>query len=331
MPERRYDLISLGEVMLRLSPPRYQRLRWTTSFDIHVAGAQLNVAANLARFGKRTAFLSKLPNNDLGLLARDICAAYGIDMSHVLLIDGTRMGLNFLEFSATPRPPVAIFDRRGSAASTLSADDFDWNALTQSTRIAHTDGIVPGLSDAARNAVATYLQAAKANGCLTSFDVNYREHLWTPQSARECWETLLPYVDILVTSQGVSQLVFGFDGSDEEIAQRYHEKFGCKLVAVTRREIDGILHGAWNSLACHEKEIFYGRRYEFDVIDRYGTGDVFFAGLLYGYLEKDVQFALDFGNAACALAHTLEGDVAHIRVEEVLPLLNDTIDLRVKR
>jgi 2-dehydro-3-deoxygluconokinase len=138
-------------------------------------------------------------------------------------------------------------------------------------------------------------------------------------------------VDILVTSQGVSQLVFGFGGTDEEIARQYHQAFGCKLVAVTRREINGILHGAWSSLAHHEKEIFYGRRYEFDVVDRYGTGDVFFAGLLYGYLEKDVQFALDFGNAACALAHTLEGDVAHIRVEEVLPLLNDVIDLRVKR
>jgi 2-dehydro-3-deoxygluconokinase len=161
--------------------------------------------------------------------------------------------------------------------------------------------------------------------------VNYREHLWTPQSARECWETLLPLVDILVTSQGVSHLVFGFSGSDEEIARQYQQRFGCKLVAVTRREIDGIQHGAWSSLAHYESQIFYGRRYEFDVVDRYGTGDVFFAGLLFGYLERDLRFALDFANAACALAHTLEGDVGHFRVEEVLSLLKDTIDLRVKR
>ncbi len=103
------------------------------------------------------------------------------------------------------------------------------------------------------------------------------------------------------------------------------------LVAVTNREIQGVLRGAWSSLACYNGQIVRGRRYEFDAIDRYGTGDVFFAGLLYGYLSGDLQFALDFGNAACALAHTIEGDVAHLRAEEVLPLLNETIDLRVKR
>jgi 2-dehydro-3-deoxygluconokinase len=329
--EPRYDLISLGEVMLRLSPPRYGRLRWTRSLDVHVAGAQLNVAANLARFGKRTAFISKLPDNELGLLARDMCMAYGIDMSHVPLVSGARMGINFLEFTATPRSPLAIFDRRHSAASTITPDDFDWDALAQDTRIAHTDGIVPGLSDGCHAATLAYLQAARAAGRVTSFDVNYREHLWTAETARECWETLLPLVDIVVTSQGVSETVFGMTGSDADVARGYHERFGCKLVAVTRREIPDVLHGAWESLAWYDGQILRGRRYAFDSIDRYGTGDVFFAGLLYGYLSGDVQFALDFANAACALAHSIEGDVAHLRAEEVLPLLNETLDLRVKR
>jgi 2-dehydro-3-deoxygluconokinase len=332
MAEPRFDCISLGEVMLRLSPPRYERLRRARSLDIQVAGAQLNVVANLARLGKRTAFISRLPDSELGLLARDMCLSYGIDMTHVPLIPGARMGLNFLEFSGTPRAPVAIFDRRDSAASTLSPGDFDWAALAGQTRIAHTDGIVPALSESCRAAVQAWLEAAKAAGCTVSFDVNYRDHLWTPEAARACWETLLPLVDILVTSQGVTEAVFGFTGSDAEIAQWYHETFGCRWAVVTTREIHGVLHGAWSSAAWADGHLIRGRRYEFDAIDRFGTGDAFLAGLLYGYLEGDApQFALDFGNAACALAHTLEGDVAHLRPEEVLSLLKTQIDLRVKR
>ncbi|HVU15009.1 MAG TPA: sugar kinase [Phototrophicaceae bacterium] len=326
-----YDLTSLGEVMLRMSPPRYTRLRRAHSLDIHVAGAQLNVAANLARFGKKTAFISKLPQNELGLLAYDMCMSYGIDMQHTQMIDGARMGLNFLEYSATPRAPIAIFDRKGSAASTITASDFDWRAILEGTRIAHTDGIFPGLNPGCREAATVYLQTAKALGCTTSFDMNYRDHLWTVDTARECWNTLLPMVDIVVTNRSVSELVFGFFGSDEDLLRQYHKTFDSKLVALTSREIDGVLHGAWSSMALFEGRVLYGRRYEFDVVDRYGTGDAFFAGLLYGYLEGGVQFGLNFGNAACALDHTLEGDVAQFSVSEVMPLLGDTIDLRVKR
>ncbi|MFN8377468.1 MAG: sugar kinase [Anaerolineae bacterium] len=331
MPEPVFDVISLGEVMLRLSPPRYQRLRNAQSLDVHVAGAQLNVVANLARFGKRTAFVSKLPASELGLLARDQCASYGVDMSHVRLVEGARMGLNFLEFTTAPRPPVAIFDRQQSAASTLGPADFDWDALTASSRICHTDGIVPGLSVLAREATHAYLKAAKQAGRVTSFDVNYREHLWTPATARACWDELLPLVDIVITSPGVSETIFGMQGTDEDIARQYFDRFGCRWVAVTRRTMDGLQHGGWSSLAWADGQWVQGKSFEFDIIDRYGSGDVFTAGLLYGFLEGDPAFALNFGNAACALAHTIEGDVAHLRAEEVIPLVNGTVDLRVKR
>jgi 2-dehydro-3-deoxygluconokinase len=327
----RFDLISLGEVMLRMSPPRYERLRRARSLDIQVAGAQLNIAANLARFGKKAAFISKLPHNELGLLAYDMCQSYGVDMAYVQLVEGARMGVNYLEFTATPRTPVTIFDRKDSAASTITANDFDWQSILADVKIAHTDGIFPGLSVGCREATTIYLETAKALGGLTSFDMNYREHLWTVETARECWNTLLPMIDIVVTNRSVSELAFGFSGSDEALLRQYHEAFGCKLICLTSREIDGIMRGAWASQALYEGEVIYGRRYEFDAVDRYGTGDAFFAGLLYGYLEGDVQFALNFGNAACALAHTVEGDVAHISVAEVRPLLGDTIDLRVKR
>ena len=325
------DVYSLGEVMLRLAPPRFERLRRARSLDIEVAGAQLNVVANLARFGVSSGFISKLPDNELGLLARDMCMSYGVDMTHVHYESDMRMGINFLEFSPTPRTPIAIFDRKNSAASSLSADEFNWEEVLKGAKWAHTDGIFPGLSQNTLEATRIYLQTARSLGLKTSFDVNYRDHLWTPERARHVWEDLLPLINVVVTNRGVSEMVFGITGSDAQIAQQYVEHFGCELVAVTTREMYGLERGAWSSVAIYKGEIIHGKRFEFNIIDRYGTGDVFCAGLIYGYLRENPTFALNFANAACALSHTIEGDVAHMRADEVLPLLNDTLDLRVKR
>jgi 2-dehydro-3-deoxygluconokinase len=195
----------------------------------------------------------------------------------------------------------------------------------------HTDGIVPGLSADCHACAYHWLSEGRLAGAVTAFDVNYREHLWTPQTARACWDMLLPLVDVVVTSRGVSETVFGWTDDDETLARRYHETFGCRWVAVTTREHEGVLRGAWNSLLLADGTIYTGRRYAFDIVDRYGTGDVFFAGLMQGFLQGDAAFAVAFANAACALAHTTEGDVAAFSAADVLPLLNETFDLRVKR
>jgi 2-dehydro-3-deoxygluconokinase len=241
------------------------------------------------------------------------------------------MGVNYLEFSPSPRAPVAIFDRKGSAASTLGASDFDWQHVLADAQVAHTDGIMPGLSEGCREAAVVYLQTARALGVKTSFDVNYREHLWTEEAAKECWRTLLPLIDVVVTNRGVSEAVFGYTGSDEEILRAYHRDFGCELICLTHREMFGLERGAWSSRALHGGAVVEGRRFEFEIIDRYGTGDAFLAGLVYAYLDRDAAYALSFGNATCALAHTTEGDVIPFTAAEVLPLLGDQIDLRVKR
>ncbi|MCL4249337.1 MAG: sugar kinase [Anaerolineae bacterium] len=324
-------LVTLGEVMLRLSPPRFQRLRSARSLDIHVAGAQLNVAADFARLGGEAAFVSKLPATELGWLAHDTCRSYGVDMRHVQMLPDVRMGINYLEFTVSPRAPVAIFDRKGSAASTMTPDDFDWAAILDGATIAHTDGIVPGLGDSVRETATAFLQTARAMGVKTSFDVNYREHLWTESAARACWEQLLPLVDVIVTNRGVSEAVFDFHGSDEDIMRAYHDAFGCEWVCLTQRELFGLERGAWSSKLLAGGQVFAGRRYEFESLDRYGTGDAYFAGVLYGYARSDAQYAVDFGDAACALAHTTEGDVIPFAAHDVERLLGETIDLRVKR
>src|SRR5690554_4628906 len=178
--------------MLRLSPPRFERIRRAREFRIEVAGSQFNVAANLARFGKKTAFLTSLPENELGDLVIDEGAGYGMDTSHILRTQGSRVGLNFVEFTATPRTPRVVYDRSNSAASGIGPNAFDWEAILTETRVAHTDGIFPGLSTSCEEATERFLATAVAVGCRTTFDLNYREHIWSPERALECWSRLLP-------------------------------------------------------------------------------------------------------------------------------------------
>lgn len=326
-----YDLISLGEPLLRLSPPGFTQLRRTSSLDLFVVGSQLNVAANLARLGSKTAFLTKVPSNPLGQLTIDSCSSYGIDVSHIKTLDGGKMGVTYVEFSAAPRTALAVYDRAGSAASTITPDDFDWDDLLFRSRFAFTDGIFSGLSPTCSAATDAFFDSAKRCGCMTCFDVNYRQHLWTEESAKVAWSRTLHQVDILVTNRDVSERIFGYSGTDEELMRAYSESFGCKVVCLTSREIHGLQRGAWNSKAYSGGTSHEGQRIEFNIVDRYGTGDAWFAGFLYGYSEGDLQFALNFGNAACALAHTIEGDIAHITDSDVRSIMDGKADLRVKR
>ena len=325
------DLISLGEVMIRLSPPRCERLRQAASLDMRVCGAQFNLAANLALLGKRAVFLSKLPANELGLFAKHAGLSYGVDMSHVTLTPDTRMGVVYVEFAGEPRTTGHVYDRRGSAASTISVSDFAWSEILATAQLAYTDGIFPGLSDSCRAATFEFVKNAKEQGCDVCFDVNYRESIWTPLEARQVYQEILPNVTVLATNRSVSEVVFGYRASDEDLLWRYRQDFGCQTVCLTSRETLGTRRGAWRSMALHEDKIICGRTFEFDVVDRFGTGDAFFAGFLYGYLGYDVEFALSFGNALCALAHTIEGDVIQVSVEEVTRLLDKGYNPHLKR
>ena len=328
---RSCDLVSLGEPLLRLTPPAGELLRRATTVSVHVVGSQLNLAANLARLGRCTKLLSKIPDTPLGLLVLDACRSYGLDVSNVATVPGGKMGLTWVEQSAAPRVPLAVFDRAGSAASTIDEADFPWAAILGDARFACTDGIFPGLSAGCARAAEAFLVTARACGCVTCFDVNYRAHLWTPRAARAALEKLLPHVDVLATSPDVSGEVFGFTGTDGEVMERYAACFGCKVVCLTSREMMGLHRGAWNSKALVDGCVTEGVRQEFEIVDRYGTGDAWFAGFLHGYMEGTVDRALSFGNALCAIAHTQSGDVAHVTAQQVEAIMGDKHDLRVKR
>lgn len=326
-----YDVVTVGEGMLRLTPPRYERLRRARTLDVHVCGSQGNVACNIARLGLKTAFVTKLPANALGLLMKDHYMGCGVDSSHMQMVEGSRLGVNYLEFGATPRASAVVYDRKQSAASTISPGDFDWDAILKGTRLAYTDGILPGLSDSCRQAALDFIAAAKRNGCLVAFDVNYREHLWSPEKAKAAVSEILKDVDILITTQWDSETVFGYRGSYEEILETFHRDFGCKIVAITLREVYDVLRGAWNTMVLDEGKVLHGQKFEIDVIDRFGAGDSWGSGFLYAYLTTgNVEYAMNFGNAFCALKHTIPGDVAHASVKEVEAILSAK-DFREKR
>jgi 2-dehydro-3-deoxygluconokinase len=329
MPE--YDLVSLGELMLRLSPHGRERLRQANALVVRPCGAQFNVAADLAVQGKRSAFVSKLPDSELGLLARSLALRSGVDMSHVALVPDTRMGVIYVDFPAEPGRASHVYDRQGSAASAISPNDFDWQNILAGARLAHTDGIFVGLNENCRATALQFIRAAKTQGCSFCFDVNYREMTGTPEQARGVYSHVLPCVDILVTNRFVSESMFGYQGSDEDLARRYRDEFGCRTVCVTAREIHGSARGTWNSIALHEDRICRGNTVEFEIVDRFGAGDAFFAGFLCGYLSQDVQFGLDYGNALCALAHSVEGDVAEVSPAEVMDIVNHGYVTRVRR
>jgi len=326
-----FDVVTLGEGMLRLSPPRFERLRRARTLEVHVCGSQGNVACNLARLGLKTAFLTKLPDNALGLLMLDHYRSCGVDVSHVQLVPNSRLGVNYLEFGATPRASAVVYDRKQSAASTIAPGDFDWDAILHGARVAYTDGIFPGLSPSCRAAAAQFVAAARRQACLVGFDVNYREHLWPPEEARAVQAEILPSVDVLITTQWDAETVFGYRGSYEAILRQFHAEFGCRIVAVTLRTVHDVLRGAWNTMLLDGGTILHGRQIEIDVIDRFGAGDSWGSGFFYAYLATgNAEYAMNFGNALCALHHTIPGDVAHVTTREVEALM-ESADFREKR
>jgi len=318
-----YDIVTVGEGMLRLSPPPYQRLRRTRTLDLDVCGSQGNVACNAARLGLKSAFLTRVPDNALGLLLQDHYAGCGVDITHIQTIQNSRVGVNYVEFGSTPRPSAVVYDRAHSAASSIGPDDFDWERILKGARVAYTDGIFPGLSASCRDAAFEFIATARRQGCLVAFDVNYREHLWAPEEARDVLSRIAADVDVLISSRWHAETVFGYMGSDEEVMRRFHGAFGCKVVAITLREDHDVRHGAWNTALLYEDQVLVGRGYEVDLVDRFGGGDAWSAGFVFGYLRQgDVEYAMNFGNALCALNHTFPGDVAHVSPAEVGALMN---------
>jgi 2-dehydro-3-deoxygluconokinase len=327
-----YDVVTFGEAMVRLSPPHFQRLEQTRSLDVNVGGAELNVAVGVTRFGMRSAWISKLPRNSLGYLIRDRAQEFGVDCSHLTWSDEGRAGLYFLEFGASPRASSVLYDRRGSAISMVQPKEIDWAKIFNESKHFHVSGITPALSATAAEVTVEALKAAKKAGCTVSYDLNYRKKLWTPTDAKRIQEAMMADVDILITTEEDTNVVFDIKEKDyEAVAERLAQTYKFKIVGITLREDLSVWRNNWTAIAYQDGKIFRDRKYEVEIVDRVGGGDSFTAGFLYGWLkEGDVEKGVRYGNAFAALKHTFPGDFNWTTREEMEALLKGA-GLRISR
>ncbi len=328
---RPIDIITLGEAMVRLSPPDFQRLEQTTTLDLRIGGAELNVAVGAARLGLKTAWISKLPDNPLGRMTANKAREHGVDVSHLLFTKGARMGLYFVEFGAQPRASSVLYDRVGAAIASLRPTDFDWPSIFAQARVFHISGITPALSPSCAEATLAAASAAKQAGCTVSVDVNYRSKLWTEAEANRVMTELMAHTDILITTEEDTKKVFGIEAPDyHDVARELQRRFSLEAVAITIRETPSVLRNLWSAFAIAGDQLYESPTYEVEVVDRLGAGDSFTAGFLWGYLQGDIGKGVAYGTAFSALKHSQPGDFHWGTLAEVEALVKGA-GMRIQR
>lgn len=312
---RPFDLLALGEVLLRLSPPGNERLAQGGSLQKQVGGSELNVVSGVSLLGLRTGIISKLPANDIGSYAKHKIRFCGVSDDYLIFDDdkNARMGLYFYESGSHPRKPRIVYDRTHSSAGKLDASEFP-NSIFSSTRCFHTSGITLALSPHCRRCAVEMIKKFKQNGALISFDVNYRSNLWTGDEARRCMEEILPFVDYLFCSEDTARLTFKKSGTIFEMMKSFADEFSISVIASTQRTVHSPrIHTFGSVLYSASLQAFYREEpYEnIEVVDRIGSGDAYISGVLYGLLTQPGNFlrALQLGNAAGAIKHTVPGDL----------------------
>jgi 2-dehydro-3-deoxygluconokinase len=327
-----YDVVTFGEAMIRLSPSHFQRLEQATGLDLYVGGAELNVAVGVTRFGMKSAWISKLPKNGLGYLIRNRAQEFGVDGSHIVWSDRGRAGIYFVEFGASPRASSVLYDRANSAISMVQPGEIDWTKVFNGSKHFHVSGITPALSASASEVTVEALKAAKKAGLTVSYDLNYRKKLWSPADAKKIQEPIMADVDVLITTEEDTNVVFGIKEKNyEAVAEKLAQTFKFKVVAITLREDLSVWRNHWTAIAYQDGRIYKDKKYEVEIVDRVGAGDSFTAGFLYGWIkEKDVEKGVRYGNAFAALKHTVPGDFNWCTMEEVETQLKGA-GLRISR
>ena len=321
-----FDIVTFGETMVRMSPPDFKRLEQTTTLDLHIGGAELNVAVGASRLGLKCAWVSKLPDNPLGRMIANKARELGVDVSQVIWQNEGRVGLYFLEFGASPRPTSVLYDRANSSFSNIKPGEIDWQNILKNTECLHLTGIAPAVSESAAEATMEAIEAAKACGCKVSLDLNYRAKLWSRQEASKTLSSMMNYVDILITTRGDTRTILDIEAeTDEALAAILLERYPFEVVAVSYREGDTVWRCLWSALARTRDRTFSTRTYTIDIVDQVGRGDSFAAGFLYGYISAgDVQKGLEYGVALAALKHSFPGDFNWSTKEEVEALFAGT-------
>ena len=337
-------IVTLGEIMLRLSPEGNDRFIQSESLRIIPGGGEANVAVSLANYGHDAYFVSKLPKHEIGQIAVNGLRRYGVNTEFIAR-GGDRVGLYYAETGASMRSSKVIYDRAHSAIAEADPSDFDFDKIMEGAQWFHWSGITPAISDKAAELTKLACEAAKRHGVTVSVDLNFRKKLWTSEKAISVMRPLMQYVDVCIGNEEDAQLCLGFkpdadvEGGKTD-AEGYYgifksmmEEFGFKYVVSTLRESFSASHNGWKALIYDGKEFYQSQHYDINpIIDRVGGGDSFSGGLIHGLLTKETQGeALEFAVAASALKHTIPGDFNLVSVDEVESLAGGNANGRVQR
>jgi len=337
-------VVTLGEIMMRLSTPDFKRFVQSDSFDVTYGGGEANVAAALCNYGLNGTFVSKVPNNPLGQAAINHLRRYGVDTQFVAR-GGKRLGIYFLETGASMRASQVVYDRADASIAEVEISEFDFDEILKGAEWFHTTGITPALSDKAAALTEAALKAAKARGITTSIDLNYRKKLWSKEKAREVMSRLCQYVDVCIGNEEDADTTLGFTskGTDvtkgelnldgyKDVFQQMKAKFGFKYIASTLRESHSASDNGWSALVYDGTEFYHTKSYEVRIVDRVGSGDSFASGFIYGLVTgMKMSDAAEFGVAASAIKHTIPGDLNHATLAEVKDLVGGDGSGRVQR
>ena len=339
-------VLSFGELLLRLAAPSYTRFLQKDSFDATFCGAEANVAVSLSLFGLESVFLTKLPENEIGVAAMRSLQYFGVNTDCIVFGDG-RMGLYYLEKGASQRPSKVIYDRKNSAVALSENADYNWDKLFEGVDWFHFTGITPALSDNLSVICKEACMAARKKGIMVSCDLNYRKKLWSTEKAKEVMSSLMKYVDVCIANEEDAEKVLGISPDDNNVnearlnksgyeltAKEICQKYGCKYVGITLRESYSASVNGWSCMLYDrdKSETVFSSKYDIQIIDRVGSGDSFTAGLIYGLINgKSNQETVEFAAAASCLKHSVEGDYNRVTVEEVESLIRNGGSGRVQR
>lgn len=338
------NIITFGEIMLRLAPEGYLRFEQADKFEASFGGGEANVAVSCAHFGHNCHFVSKLPHNSIAESAIRTLRQEGVKTEFIKR-GGDRIGIYYLEKGASQRPSQVIYDRANSAIACANLDDFDFDEIFDGQDWFHITGITVALSSTLKELSLNAVKKAKEKGLKVSCDLNYRKKLWSQEEAQSTMSLLMPYVDVLIANEEDAENVFGIKARDTEVslghmnenayvdvAKQIQNHFHIQDIAITLRTSKSANENIWSAMLYNLDKAYFAQSYNLHVIDRVGGGDSFAAGLIHAYSKKlDPQSIVNFATAASALKHSIIGDFNHVSEKEVMTLMSGDGTGRVVR
>ena len=327
-------IITLGEIMLRLSPPNNNRILGIQNFQVNYGGGEANIAVALANYGIPTSFITKLPDNSLGNSAINHLRSFGVSIDSIIK-GGNRIGIYFFENGYSIRNSNIIYDRENSSIANANINEFNIEDILKGWDILHVSGITLGISQNGFEISKAFMKKAKEMGLEVSFDFNYRSKLWSLEEASIKIKEILKYVDIAFAGHLDFTNILGITPTTplnatnimeyySDLYPKVMKEYNFKYILSSMRKVKSASNNTYTGLCFDGNKILKSKTYSIDIIDRVGTGDAYTAGFLCGYAkDMDLNYTLEFATASSVLKHTIPGDVTTMNIKEVESLFQD--------